>query len=126
MGAMTELLGNSILEICYIIASVTFIMGLKMLSSPDKARKGNLYAAYGMGLAIVATILFKEELNSDKTLNYVLILAGLLVGTLIGKRMAMKVKMTAMPQMVSFFNGMGGACAAVISIVEFDHVMNGG
>ena len=123
---MTELLGNSILEICYIIASVTFIMGLKMLSSPDKARKGNLYAAYGMGLAIVATILFKEELNSDKTLNYVLILAGLLVGTLIGKRMAMKVKMTAMPQMVSFFNGMGGACAAVISIVEFDHVMHAG
>lgn len=126
MGAMTELLGNSILEICYIIASVTFIMGLKMLSSPDKARKGNLYAAYGMGLAIVATILFKEELNSDKTLNYVLILAGLLVGTLLGKRMAMKVKMTAMPQMVSFFNGMGGACAAVISIVEFDHVMHAG
>lgn len=123
---MTELLGNSILEICYIIASVTFIMGLKMLSSPDKARKGNLYAAYGMGLAIVATILFKEELNSDKTLNYVLILAGLLVGTLLGKRMAMKVKMTAMPQMVSFFNGMGGACAAVISIVEFDHVMHAG
>ncbi|KYG73245.1 NAD(P) transhydrogenase subunit beta [Roseivirga echinicomitans] len=121
-----ELLGNSILEICYIIASVTFIMGLKMLSSPDKARKGNLYAAYGMGLAIVATILFKEELSSDKTLNYVLILAGLLVGTLIGKRMAMKVKMTAMPQMVSFFNGMGGACAAVISIVEFDHVMYAG
>tara|TARA_A100000171_G_scaffold52965_1_gene74712 strand:+ start:5215 stop:6636 length:1422 start_codon:yes stop_codon:yes gene_type:complete len=126
LGAMTELLGNSILEICYIVASVTFIMGLKMLSSPDKARKGNLYAAYGMGLAIVATILFKEELNSDKTLNYVLILTGLLVGTLIGKRMAMKVKMTAMPQMVSFFNGMGGACAAVISIVEFDHVMHAG
>ena len=126
MGAMMELLGNSILEICYIVASVTFIMGLKMLSSPDKARKGNLYAAYGMGLAIVATILFKEELSSDKTLNYVLILAGLLVGTLLGKRMAMKVKMTAMPQMVSFFNGMGGACAAVISIVEFDHVMHAG
>ena len=123
---MMELLGNSILEICYIVASVTFIMGLKMLSSPDKARKGNLYAAYGMGLAIVATILFKEELSSDKTLNYVLILAGLLVGTLLGKRMAMKVKMTAMPQMVSFFNGMGGACAAVISIVEFDHVMHAG
>ena len=69
---MSELLGNSILEICYLIASITFILGLKMLSSPDKARKGNLYAAYGMGLAIVATILFKEELSADKTLNYVL------------------------------------------------------
>lgn len=123
---MTELLGNSILEICYIAASITFILGLKMLSSPDKARKGNLYAAYGMGLAIVATILFKEELSTDKSLNYILILSGLLIGSLFGTRMALKVKMTAMPQMVSFFNGMGGACAAVISIVEFDHVMHTG
>ncbi|MGW8123867.1 NAD(P)(+) transhydrogenase (Re/Si-specific) subunit beta [Roseivirga echinicomitans] len=123
---MTELLGNSILEICYIIASITFILGLKMLSSPDKARKGNLYAAYGMGLAVVATILFKEELSGDKTLNYVLIFGGLLVGTIFGNLMAKKVKMTAMPQMVSFFNGMGGACAAVISIVEFDHLRQTG
>ena len=123
---MRELLGNSLLEICYIAASITFILGLKMLSSPDKARKGNLYAAYGMGLAIVATLLFKEPLVGAKSLNYILILAGLLIGTLIGTRMAVKVKMTAMPQMVSFFNGMGGACAAVISIVEFDHVMHTG
>lgn len=123
---MTDLLGNSILEICYLVASITFILGLKMLSSPDKARKGNLYAAYGMGLAIIATILFKEELTADKTLNYVLIAAGLLIGTIIGMRMALKVKMTAMPQMVSFFNGMGGACAAVISIVEFDHLRHAG
>ncbi|GHE71984.1 NAD(P)(+) transhydrogenase (Re/Si-specific) subunit beta [Roseivirga thermotolerans] len=123
---MTELLGLSILELCYIAASITFILGLKMLSSPDKARKGNLIAAYGMGIAILATILFKEELTADKWLNYALILAGLIVGTVIGTRMALKVKMTAMPQMVSFFNGMGGACAAVISLVEFDHVMHGG
>ena len=123
---MTELLGLSILELCYIAASITFILGLKMLSSPDKARKGNLIAAYGMGIAILATILFKEELTADKWLNYALILAGLVIGTVIGTRMALKVKMTAMPQMVSFFNGMGGACAAVISLVEFDHVMHGG
>lgn len=123
---MTELLGLSILELCYIAASITFIMGLKMLSSPDKARKGNLIAAYGMGIAILATILFKEELTADKWLNYALILAGLVVGTVIGTRMALKVKMTAMPQMVSFFNGMGGACAAVISLVEFDHLLHTG
>lgn len=123
---MTDLLGLSILELCYIAASVTFIMGLKMLSSPDKARRGNLIAGYGMGIGIIATILFKEELTADKWLNYSLILAGLLVGTVIGMRMAMKVKMTAMPQMVSFFNGMGGACAAVISLVEFDHSLNSG
>lgn len=123
---MTGLLGLSILELCYIAASITFILGLKMLSSPDKARKGNLYAAYGMGLAIIATILFKEELTADKWLNYGLILAGLVVGTVIGTRMALKVQMTAMPQMVSFFNGMGGACAAVISLVEFDHTLHAG
>lgn len=123
---MTEIIGLSILEFCYIAASITFILGLKMLSSPDKARKGNLIAAYGMGIAILATILFKEELKADKWLNYTLILAGLVVGTVIGTRMALKVKMTAMPQMVSFFNGMGGACAAVISLVEFDHVMKTG
>lgn len=121
-----ELLGLSILELCYIAASITFIMGLKMLSSPDKARKGNLIAGYGMGVAILATILFKEELTADKWLNYALILAGLIVGTVMGMRMALKVKMTAMPQMVSFFNGMGGACAAVISLVEFDHLLHTG
>jgi len=123
---MTDLLGLTILELCYIAASITFIMGLKMLSSPDKARKGNLIAAYGMGIAIFATILFKEELTADKWLNYGLILTGLVVGTVFGTRMAMKVKMTAMPQMVSFFNGMGGACAAVISLVEFDHLLHTG
>ena len=123
---MTEIIGLSILELCYIAASITFILGLKMLSSPDKARKGNLIAGYGMGIAILATILFKEELTADKWLNYTLILAGLFIGTVIGMRMAMKVKMTAMPQMVSFLNGMGGACAAVISLVEFDHVMRTG
>jgi len=123
---MTEIIGLSILELCYIAASITFILGLKMLSSPDKARKGNLIAAYGMGIAILATILFKEELTADKWLNYALILAGLVIGTVIGTRMALKVKMTAMPQMVSFFNGMGGACAAVISLVEFDHVLRTG
>lgn len=123
---MTSILGLSLLELCYIIASVTFIFGLKMLSSPDKARKGNLIAAYGMGIAIIATILFKEELTPEKWPNYALILAGLVIGTVIGTRMALKVKMTAMPQMVSFFNGMGGACAAVISLVEFDHLMHNG
>lgn len=122
---MTEILGLSLLEAGYLVASVTFILGLKMLSSPDKARKGNLIAGYGMGLAIVVTLLFKEELSSDKWLNYTLIIAGLLIGILFGMRMAVKVKMTAMPQMVSFFNGMGGACAAVISIVEFNHVQHG-
>jgi NAD(P) transhydrogenase subunit beta len=111
----------NILEISYLIASLTFIIGLKMLSHPDTARKGNLWAAAGMGLAILTTLTLYQDFDSAKGLNYVLIFVGLLVGTIIGTIMAKKVQMTAMPQMVSFFNGMGGACAALIAIIEFQH-----
>jgi NAD(P) transhydrogenase subunit beta len=116
---------DQILPVCYLIASVTFIIGLKMLSNPASARKGNLVAAGGMFLAIFATIfLYRNE--GEHLGNYPWIFAGLTVGTIIGVIMAKKVKMTAMPQMVSFFNGMGGACAAVISLVEFGHYEEAG
>lgn len=108
-----------LLEFSYLIGSVTFILGLKMLSSPDNARKGNLVAAAGMVLAIIGTVLFHEK-DGQPIGNIPWILAAMAIGTVIGWLMAMKVKMTEMPQMVSFFNGMGGACAAIISIVEFN------
>jgi NAD(P) transhydrogenase subunit beta len=107
-----------ILTICYLIGSVTFILGLKMLSNPASARKGNLVAAAGMTIAIVGTI-FLYEKNGEKLHNYIWIFSGLAVGGIVGTLAAKKVKMTAMPEMVSLFNGMGGACAALISIVEF-------
>src|SRR6195952_3820427 len=111
----------NILSICYLIASVTFILGLKMLSSPATARKGNLIAAGGMALAIVGTIVLYE--NDGKRLgNHTWIFSGLIIGSIIGTLTAKKVKMTSMPELVSFFNGMGGACAALISIVEFDYL----
>ncbi|MCL6260226.1 NAD(P)(+) transhydrogenase (Re/Si-specific) subunit beta [Aquiflexum sp. TKW24L] len=109
----------NILEICYLIASLTFILGLKMLSNPDSARKGNLIAAAGMLIAIIATITLYQDYDSGKLINYGLIFLGLIVGTVIGTIMAQRVQMTSMPQMVSFFNGMGGACAALIAIIEF-------
>ncbi len=109
-----------LLEFSYLIGSVTFILGLKMLSSPDNARKGNLVAAAGMILAIIGTVLFHEK-DGQPIGNIPWILAAMAIGTVIGWLMAMKVKMTEMPQMVSFFNGMGGACAAIISIVELMH-----
>ncbi len=111
----------NILTLSYLIASVTFIVGLKMLASPANARKGNLIAAAGMTLAIFATIFFYEE-NGVKLGNYAWIFGGIVVGTVIGTLSAKRVKMTAMPEMVSLFNGMGGACAMLISIVEFDHI----
>lgn len=116
--------GNYILEISYIIASVLFIFGLKMLSHPETARKGNLWAAFGMGMAILATLLFHTK-EGKHIGNIGLILIALAIGTTIGWIVARKVKMTAMPQLVSLFNGMGGACAALISIMEFPHLGQG-
>ena len=111
----------SILTVCYLIGSITFILGLKMLSSPATARKGNLIAAAGMTLAIVGTIFLYEE-DGVKLGNYGWIFGGLIIGSIIGTLAAKKVKMTAMPELVSLFNGMGGACAALISIIEFNHL----
>jgi NAD(P) transhydrogenase subunit beta len=110
-----------LLEIIYLIGSITFILGLKMLSHPDSARKGNLVAAAGMILAIVGTIFFYEDADHNKLGNYIWIFGGLIIGTVAGFFAAKKVQMTAMPEMVSLFNGMGGACAAIISIVELRH-----
>ena len=111
----------NILEIIYLIASLTFVIGLKMLSHPESARKGNLIAAAGMLIAVIATITIYQPFDNSKLINYGLIALGLIVGTVIGTMMAKKVQMTAMPQMVSFFNGMGGACAALIAIIEFQN-----
>jgi H+-translocating NAD(P) transhydrogenase subunit beta len=113
--------GITILEITYIVASVLFIFGLKMLSHPLTARRGNILAALGMGFAIVATILFHKK-DGEPVGNILWILGAIVIGTIIGWVIAKKVKMTAMPQLVSFFNGMGGAAAALISLIEFPHV----
>lgn len=110
-----------ILDILYMIGAVSFIFGIKLLGNPEKAKKGNLYAAVGMALAIFGTI-FLYESDAKPLGNYTWIFGGLLLGTVIGTLMAKKVQMTGMPQMVSFFNGMGGACAALISLVEFNHL----
>ncbi|MEJ7912089.1 MAG: NAD(P)(+) transhydrogenase (Re/Si-specific) subunit beta [Chitinophagaceae bacterium] len=106
----------------YFIASFTFILGLKMLSHPQTARKGNWIAAAGMGLAILGTIFAYEDAATGQRLhNYGWIFSGLALGGVVGTLAARRVKMTAMPEMVSLFNGMGGACAALISVVEFHH-----
>ncbi|MBL7761044.1 MAG: NAD(P)(+) transhydrogenase (Re/Si-specific) subunit beta [Sediminibacterium sp.] len=111
----------NLLTLCYLIGSVTFIIGLKMLSHPESARKGNLVAAGGMAVSIFGTIFLYEE-NGEKLHNYGWIFAALVIGTIIGTLAAKRVKMTAMPELVSLFNGMGGACAALISVIEFKHI----
>ena len=110
-----------LLTLIYLLASVSFIIGLKMLSHPETARKGNLLAGAGMALAIAGTIFLYEDANGNKLHNYAWIFSALLIGGIIGTLAAKKVKMTAMPEMVSLFNGTGGACAALISMIEFGH-----
>jgi NAD(P) transhydrogenase subunit beta len=115
---------NYLLDVIYLLASVTFVAGLKLLGNPDSARKGNLIAAAGMTLAIAGTLfLYKSPENGGtvSTTIYLLIFIAILLGSLIGWISAKKVKMTSMPEMVSLFNGMGGACAALISLIEYPH-----
>lgn len=108
------------LWVLYLIASVLFIVGLKMLSSADTARRGNIVAAIGMGLAIIGAVFVNPQMDISG-IKYGIIFGGLAVGTVLGFVSAKKVKMTAMPEMVSLFNGMGGACAMLISLLEFHH-----
>lgn len=115
---------GSILEISYLVASLLFILGLKKLSHPLTARAGNLWAAAGMTAAIFFTIIFHQNSEGESIGNIPWILAALAIGSIIGWYASVKVKMTAMPQMVSIFNGMGGACAALISLMEFPHMQD--
>jgi NAD(P) transhydrogenase subunit beta len=112
----------SLLSIAYIVSSFTFIIGLKQLSHPDSARRGNIVAAIGMALAIFATIFLYEGEEGMHLHNLGFIFGGLIAGTIAGTYAARKVQMTQMPEMVSLFNGMGGACAALISLLEIKHV----
>lgn len=105
------------LNIIYLIATVTFIVGLKKLGHPETAKSGNLIAAAGMGLAIVGTIFIHGLVVP--TLIYVLIGIAILLGSVIGWLIAIKVEMTKMPELVSLFNGFGGASAALIGLVAF-------
>lgn len=113
---------DSLLEICYLIASITFVLGLKLMGNPRSARQGNLIAAAGMGVAIFGTIFLHEK--EVPMLIYGLIGLALLIGTIAGWITARKVAMTKMPELVSLFNGMGGACAALISLIEYPNLRN--
>ncbi len=124
----------NLLEICYLIGSITFIVGLKMMGNAKSARKGNLIGAIGMTIAILGTIFLFEKKDEAgnavcyqvPALVYALIFGAILIGTIIGWLTAKKVQMTKMPELVSMFNGMGGACAALISLIELSHMQHSG
>ena len=103
-----------LVTILYIISFALFIYGLMGLTGPRTAVRGNLIAAAGMALAVVATLLIPG------VSNWALIVLGVALGTALGVPAAKQVKMTAMPQMVALFNGVGGGAVALIAWVEFN------
>src|SRR3954454_5623341 len=104
---------SDVVELLYIVAFTLFIVGLHMLRGPRTAVRGNQTAAVGMAIAVVATLLTRG------VGDWILIVVGVAIGTAIGVPAARGVKMTAMPQMVALFNGVGGGAVALISFVEF-------
>jgi H+-translocating NAD(P) transhydrogenase subunit beta len=103
---------SELITVLYIIAFALFIYGLMGLTGPRTAVRGNITAAVGMLIAIVATV------ATPGMRNWWLILLGLALGTVVGVPSARRVKMTAMPQMVALFNGVGGGAVALVSWVE--------
>src|SRR5919204_6651284 len=106
-------MGRDATNLAYLVTIVTFILALRFLSSPAHARRGNQIGAVGMLVAVAVTFA-KSGLTS-----YWEIAVGMVVGGGFGAVAARKVKMTAMPQMVALFNGVGGGAAALISWAEF-------
>ncbi len=111
---------DDLIAALYIVAFSLFIVGLHMLRGPRTAVRGNLVAAVGMGIAVIATLL------DDRIGDWPLIAVGIAVGTAVGVPAARNVKMTAMPQMVALFNGVGGGAVALISVVEYKEALEVG
>ena len=103
-------------DLLYLVTIVTFILALRFLSSPKRARQGNLLGAAGMALAIAVT------LAQDGLENYLLMAIAMAIGSTVGVVGARSVKMTAMPQMVALFNGVGGGAVALIALAEFHNL----
>ncbi|MDP6921812.1 MAG: NAD(P)(+) transhydrogenase (Re/Si-specific) subunit beta [Lutibacter sp.] len=108
---------NTVLSLVYLLATGTFIAGLKMLGHPETAKRGNLIAALGMGMAIAGTLLLHTL--EVPVFVYALIVTAIVLGGIIGWLIAVKVEMTKMPELVSLFNGFGGASAALIGLVAY-------
>ena len=114
---------QNFIDVCYIVAFSLFIYGMSGLTGPRTAVRGNKIAAVGMAVAIVATLLTPHVLSGSSTPW--LIALGLVIGTAVGVPAARQVKMTAMPQMVALFNGVGGGAVAIIAWIEYRHAFGG-
>jgi NAD(P) transhydrogenase subunit beta len=111
---------ETLIDLLYLFSATTFIVALKGLGSPKRARYGNMVAAFGMLVAIVAT--FFKYVDGHPLHHVLLILLAMLIGVIIAVPTARFVQMTAMPQLVAIFNGVGGGAASLVSITEFVHI----
>ena len=109
-----------LIDLFYLVAAVLFILGLKGLSHPRTAVRGNLLGATGMLVAIVVTLLDR------RIVSFEIIVAGLIVGALIGVVLAYRAPMTAMPQVVAIFNGFGGGASALAVGAALEEALRGG
>ena len=103
---------DTLIDLTYLVASVLFILGIKGLTHPRTAVRGNLLGASGMLLAVVATLATKEVLGSG-TQGLGMIVAGVVLGGTIGATLALRIQMTAMPERVALLNAFGGAASAI-------------
>jgi len=110
---------TNFIDACYIVAFSLFIYGMSGLTGPRTAVRGNKIAAVGMAIAVIATLLTPHVLSGSSTPW--LIALGLVIGTAVGVPAARNVRMTAMPQMVALFNGVGGGAVAIIAWIEYRH-----
>ncbi|MEX2242750.1 MAG: NAD(P)(+) transhydrogenase (Re/Si-specific) subunit beta [Fimbriimonadaceae bacterium] len=110
-----------VINVCYLLTAVTFMLALKLMNGPKTARLGNLLAAGGMALAIAATFFIKDA-GGRAIGNLGWIALAFVIGSVLGAWSARRVQMTAMPQMVALFNGLGGGAVALVALVEYPHL----
>ena len=118
--------GDVLLEISYLLAAVFFVIGLKFQSHPESARKGNLWAASGMLLAMITTLFLHRNAEGEgiALTNGIIVVLSIGIATVIGAIIARRIKMTAMPELVSFFNATGGGASALVALIEFSNPGN--
>jgi len=112
---------DTVIRLVYLAAATLFVVGLHLMNSPVTARRGNLLSATGMTAAILATIVVLIESGAASLTAWLVVAAGTAVGAAVGFVMARRVRMTAMPELVSLFNAAGGGAAALVAIHDFLH-----
>jgi NAD(P) transhydrogenase subunit beta len=110
---------NGYIQLVYVLVAAMFVMGLHLMNSPATARRGNQVAQAGMVIAVVATLILLIHSGTVTATGWVVIIVGSLLGSAVGLWAARTVQMTAMPQLVSAFNAVGGGAAALVAVYGY-------